>query len=96
MNVGQIINIGPRKFVQNNKCRALNKMCKVMLKNTHIKFVNICRAFNKVIEPGKNPKLINVGPTFILYHICDHFVILSYFRTFCRISHQSCRTQPES
>ena len=23
------------------------------------------RAFNKAVGPGKNPKLINVGPTFI-------------------------------
>ena len=23
------------------------------------------RAFNKAVRPGKNPKLINVGPTFI-------------------------------
>jgi hypothetical protein len=23
------------------------------------------RAFNKAIGPGKNPKLINIGPTFI-------------------------------
>ena len=26
---------------------------------------NKCRAFDKAVGPGKNPKLINVGPTFI-------------------------------
>ena len=26
---------------------------------------NKCRAFNKAAGPGKKPKLINVGPTFI-------------------------------
>ena len=29
------------------------------------------RAFNKAVGPGKNPKLINVGPTFISdYRVC--------------------------
>ena len=28
--------------------------------------IRICSAFNKAVGPGKNPKLINVGPTFIL------------------------------
>ena len=31
--VGQGINIGPGKFGNNNKCRAWNKMCKLVLKN---------------------------------------------------------------
>ena len=26
---------------------------------------NKCRAFSKAIGPGKKPKLINIGPTFI-------------------------------
>ena len=32
-DVGQGINIGPGKFGNNNKCRAWNKMCKLVLKN---------------------------------------------------------------
>ena len=34
------------------------------------------RAFNKALGPGKNPKLINVGPTFILYYkVVDYGLI---------------------
>ena len=54
----------------------MNKMCKVILQKPHqtwkyllamdkIPIFNKCRAFNKAVGPGKNPKLINVGPTFI-------------------------------
>ena len=33
------------------------------------------RAFNKAVGPGKNPKLINVGPMFIP----DYRVVVSFF-----------------
>ena len=39
--------------------------------------VNKCRAFNKALGPGKNPKLINIGPTFIpdyRVHIKNQFL----------------------
>ena len=57
INVGQIINIGPKKVAKNNKCMALNEKCKVMLKKTDIKLLNIFRAFDKVIESGKKSKI---------------------------------------
>ena len=52
------------------------KICKFMI-NKKIKLENSCRswkmfqnfnkrrAFNKAVGPGKNPRLINIGPTFI-------------------------------
>ena len=33
------------------------------------------RAFNKAIGPGKNPKLINVGPTFIPDYRVDIYMV---------------------
>ena len=52
------------------------KMWKVMLQKTHqtrkylyaiekIPKFNRRRVFNKAVGPGKNPKLINIGPKFI-------------------------------
>ena len=36
------------------------------------------RTFNKAVGPGKNPKLINVGPTFILdYRVIEVFSLVS-------------------
>ena len=63
-DVGQGINIGPGKFGNNNKCRAWNKMCKLVLKKTpkNLKIskpiennpkINKRKAFNKSIGPGK-------------------------------------------
>ena len=34
------------------------------------------RAFSKAVGPGKNPKLINVGPTFIPDYRVDFFLNL--------------------
>ena len=55
-------------------------MCKLVLKNPKtldkekIAVINKRRAFNKAIGSEKNPKLINVGPTFIPdYRVCRCF-----------------------
>ena len=66
--VEQGINIGLEKFVEKNKNRPLNKprkhenhpqpMEKTPKFNKH-------RAFHKAVEPGKNTKLISIGPKFI-------------------------------
>ena len=38
----------------------------------HIAQKSTFQLFNKAVEPGKNPKLINVGPTFIPdYRVCQ-------------------------
>ena len=75
IDVGQGINLGPEKFVKKNKRRALNKhkawtkFAKLCYKKT-IKLENICRPWKRFqnlinVGPGKNPKLIIVGRTFI-------------------------------
>ena len=39
------------------------------------------RAFNKDVGPGKNPKLINVGPTFIPdYRVTECIAIAAFYR----------------
>ena len=59
IDVGQGIRIGHEKFSKKNKHRALNKYLHIQKKST-------LPLFNKAVGPGKNPKLMNIGPTSIL------------------------------
>ena len=59
------INVGPGKFGDKDKRRAFNKLENIRNPKKKIKD-NKLLAFNKAVVPGKYPKLINVGPKFIL------------------------------
>ena len=83
--------VEPGKFVKKNKHRALNKRraqtkCAKLCYKEPIKLENICRPWKKFqnsinVGPGKNPKLINVGPMFIPdYRVCTYICIdIKYF-----------------
>ncbi len=58
IDVGQGINIGPGQFGKKNKRRALNTHAYVL--DNHPNDVYVLS--NKAIGPGKNAKLINLGP----------------------------------
>jgi hypothetical protein len=55
---GQGIYVGPGRFVKKKKRRFLNKYLHIAQKSTF-------PLSNKAVKPGKNPKLINIGPTSI-------------------------------
>ena len=68
IDVGQGINVGPwtnvghkqneQSYVAKNPSNLKKAMEKITKFNKH-------RTFNNAVWPGKNPKLINIGPTFI-------------------------------
>jgi hypothetical protein len=58
--------------------------------------INKSRAFNKAVGPGKNPKLINIGPTFIPDNrVCykKRWVGSSEVMTVCLLFNIGCRSK---
>ena len=91
---GQGINVGSGKFVKKNKRRALNRRkagtkCANLRYKKPIITLKVCRpwknpkfnkrrAFVKAVRPGKNQKLINIGPMFIPDHRVVELEFLFY------------------
>ena len=65
INIGPWINVGHEQNVQIYVTKNQSNL-KISVDPGKILKFNKCRAFNKVVGPAKkNPKSINVGPTFI-------------------------------
>ena len=63
INIGPWINVGHKENVKVMLKNPLN--LKLFIGHGKNSKIRKCSAFNKAVGPGKNPKLINVGPTSI-------------------------------